>query len=223
MKTTLTILGILLWSLLPAQQQQCEVKLNQLQGEYSGQCRKGLAHGSGVAIGEDQYGGQFRNGLPHGEGVYTWSNGDIFEGNFRRGLPHGKGKLTRIIDGEQVIMTGTWRNGEYVEPQSRQRKYQVDRQRSIDHVRITQTGQGQQVRVKIWRSGSPLRYSNLRVINSSGNQVLQGQDIVFEHVTFPFTFSLFYSVTNKMRTSGMDCELQVTIIEEGNWEVITVQ
>ncbi|MFW5725107.1 MAG: hypothetical protein ACOCX0_01580 [Bacteroidota bacterium] len=221
MKTIFTFLTIIVPVVLAAQD-QCKVKPESLQGTYTGDCKNGLAHGSGIAIGEDQYGGEFRKGLPHGEGVYTWSNGDVYEGNFRKGLMHGKGKLTRIIGGKEVVLAGVWRAGEYTVEQQREKDYIIERQRSIDYVRVSETGQGQKVRVKIWRSGSPMEYFNLRAINSSGTQMIEDKDILFDFVDFPFTFTVYYTALNKMKTAEMNCELTMTINKEGSWEVITV-
>lgn len=46
----------------------CRVIDPELQGTYAGGCRKGLAHGEGVAIGSAEYRGGFRNGMKHGAG-----------------------------------------------------------------------------------------------------------------------------------------------------------
>ncbi len=222
MKTTLAFF-ILCLSLLANGQNDCEVKPEALKGSYSGECRNGLAHGEGEAHGEDYYEGNFRKGLPHGKGRYIWSNGDIYEGGFRKGLRHGEGKFIKMVDGEQVVIEGFWRKGKQDKKRSTEQEYRIDRQRSIDYVRIMEAGSGEKVRVKIWRAGSMLSYRNLRVHHDSGTYRLIGEEIMFEYVNFPFTFSVFYTVPNKMKTGSMDCELQVTINTPGSWEVITNQ
>ncbi len=73
---------------------QCRVLDTDIQGEYTGECKKGLAEGYGVSIGEDKYEGHFRKGELSGKGKYTWSNGDVYQGNFRHGKMNGQGKYT---------------------------------------------------------------------------------------------------------------------------------
>jgi len=58
-------------------QSECKVLLPGLAGTYTGECKKGLADGEGVALGTDSYRGSFRKGLPDGEGPYTWATGGV--------------------------------------------------------------------------------------------------------------------------------------------------
>lgn len=93
----------------------CRVLLKSLEGEYTGDCKKGLAHGDGEAKGIDTYKGEFRKGLPHGTGVYLWENGDSYEGDFRDGMKDGKGRLVvrRENKGDSAL-TGYWSKDEYI-------------------------------------------------------------------------------------------------------------
>ena len=72
----------------------CRVLDPELQGAYEGGCRKGLAHGEGVATGSAEYRGEFRNGMKHGTGVKTWAWGDRYEGGFVNDRKSGKGMYT---------------------------------------------------------------------------------------------------------------------------------
>ena len=72
----------------------CRVLDPELQGAYEGGCRKGLAHGEGVATGSAEYRGEFRNGMKHGTGVKTWAWGDRYEGGFVTDRKSGKGMYT---------------------------------------------------------------------------------------------------------------------------------
>ena len=67
----------------------CKVLLESIQGEYSGECVDGLAHGMGVAEGIDKYEGKFKEGLPSGKGKYTWENENYYEGKWKEGKRHG--------------------------------------------------------------------------------------------------------------------------------------
>jgi len=72
----------------------CKVLDPELQSEYRGKCRGGLAHGKGRAVGTATYEGQFRKGMKHGEGVKTWIWGDRYEGAFENDRKHGHGVYT---------------------------------------------------------------------------------------------------------------------------------
>ena len=53
-----------------AQQSECKVKMASISGSYTGDCKKGLAHGKGNARGIDSYEGQFSKDCLKGKG-YT--------------------------------------------------------------------------------------------------------------------------------------------------------
>jgi hypothetical protein len=81
-------------SALPLRAQQaspCKVLDPELQAEYQGGCRWGLAHGKGRAAGSAIYEGEFRKGMKHGKGVKTWAWGDRYEGAFENDRKHGRG------------------------------------------------------------------------------------------------------------------------------------
>ena len=68
------IIAFLVLSTISFAQYDCKVKIQNLQGQYNGECKKGLANGQGSAKGVDSYTGEFRKGYPHGFGVYTYEN-----------------------------------------------------------------------------------------------------------------------------------------------------
>lgn len=96
-------------------QGECEVLLKALEGEYTGDCKKGLAHGSGQANGMDSYKGEFKKGMPHGDGTYLWMNGNSYSGSFKDGMKDGKGKLVIKRENQaDSIVAGYWSKDEYV-------------------------------------------------------------------------------------------------------------
>jgi hypothetical protein len=70
---------------------KCRVSDIDLQGDYRGACKNGLADGKGSASGNAFYEGGFREGRKHGRGRWMLPNGDFYTGEFNLDLPHGAG------------------------------------------------------------------------------------------------------------------------------------
>jgi len=64
------------------------------------------------------------------------------------------------------------------------------------------------------------RVSNLMMSADSGTPAQVGQIRVFDNVIFPVTISVRYDTYNKLGTQSLNCNFEVTIYEEGDWEVI---
>jgi hypothetical protein len=47
--------------------------------------KKGLAHGEGIAVGEDTYTGLFKKGYPHGKGTCYYAGGSCYTGGLEKG------------------------------------------------------------------------------------------------------------------------------------------
>jgi len=98
---------------LPARAEEvisCKVLDPELQAQYRGGCRNGLAHGKGVATGIATYEGEFRDGMKHGTGVKTWAWGDRYEGEFANDRKDGQGIYTW---GEGTQWAGERYEGEF--------------------------------------------------------------------------------------------------------------
>jgi hypothetical protein len=112
-KTVYTVLVSLLFASASVSQ-QCEVDKESIKGTYTGDCKKGKAHGKGKAVGTDSYEGDFKNGLPDGEGTYTWNNQSVYVGKFSKGLKEGKGIMTMKRGNEKdSIIEGFWKKDAY--------------------------------------------------------------------------------------------------------------
>ena len=63
-------------SILNAQEDTswCKVKVRNLVGTYTGDCKLGLADGKGDAKGIEHYTGNFKEGFPNGNGVYYYND-----------------------------------------------------------------------------------------------------------------------------------------------------
>lgn len=66
-------------------QQSCKVLVPEIAEKYVGKCKKGFAHGKGLAVGIDRYEGSFKKGYPEGKGSYTWSTGEVYTGEWLQG------------------------------------------------------------------------------------------------------------------------------------------
>jgi hypothetical protein len=113
----------------------CKVLADSLKTSYIGDCKKGLAHGKGVAIGADWYRGEFRYGYPNGQGEYHYSDSSVFVGEFLEGLREGKGvcRMPRIGMPDSVL-TGYWSGDIYRGKQYR--NYSTDISSLYDRVEI---------------------------------------------------------------------------------------
>lgn len=95
--------------------QNCEVGKEAIKGTYTGDCKKGKAHGKGKSVGTDTYEGDFKNGLPDGQGTYTWNNKNVFTGKYVKGLRDGKGIMAFKREGAQdSIVEGYWKKDIYI-------------------------------------------------------------------------------------------------------------
>jgi hypothetical protein len=109
------LLAALTFSLNNLYSQQCEVEKETLKGTYTGDCKKGKAHGNGKSVGVDTYEGDFKSGLPDGQGTYTWSNKNTFTGKFSKGLREGKGSmLIKKTGAADSLVEGYWKKDVYI-------------------------------------------------------------------------------------------------------------
>ncbi len=115
MKSWLLIYCFSLLFLKDSMCQNCNVTMDSLKGSYTGECKKGLAHGKGTAIGIDSYIGEFKSGYPNGEGKYTWKNGNTYEGSWVNGMFEGFGiyNYRNSLDSSKVV-SGYWKKGTYI-------------------------------------------------------------------------------------------------------------
>ncbi len=105
--------------LLSQTNNSCQVKVPELQGEYRGDCKNGLADGKGSAQGKHIYEGEFKKGYPHGEGKYIWAGDDYYVGSFRKGKRSGFGKHYLMVDGKSSFIEGYWKNDAYIGKEKR--------------------------------------------------------------------------------------------------------
>lgn len=207
-------------------QQDCVVKLKDIQGVYTGECLNGKANGKGKSAGIDMYEGDFKEGYPEGKGVYTWKDGHYFNGIFKKGNKEGKGDMYfKNTAGEDSVISGYWKKDKYY-GQYEKRFEVVSNTSRIDKIECNLIDQrGDNILITIHQrtsSGNPLSY-NIPVpiitrINeikgtyyTKSNQSLTNSSMTkVQQVTFPFQ-AIFYL------SNGESAEILFN--EKGNYEV----
>jgi hypothetical protein len=221
----LKVLSVLLMTCLiswsASGQKKCTVMVPNLQGTYEGKCEKGLAHGEGIAVGEDTYTGLFKKGYPHGKGTCYYAGGSCYTGDWKKGMRHGRGEYTFQINGRDTISAGKWKNDEYVGP-IKVRPYVVSLVRGVDRYTIRRVKDGNRVFIKIMQSGQVnTGIQNFRIFGDSGAQVLNFDVYGYENIEFfPFECKVNYITFNKLRTGRYDVIFNFVINEPGDWEII---
>ncbi|MBK6966666.1 MAG: hypothetical protein IPH20_22890 [Bacteroidales bacterium] len=200
-------------------QNSCEVMKQALTGTYTGGCKKGLAHGKGIAQGADRYEGQFKNGLPDGEGTYYWSGGEIYRGDWKEGKRHGIGIYTFHGTGSDTIRDGHWVNDHYAGPVVP--KPQVISKEGVDRFTFKKGGDAtHRVMINMYQNGARnMGISNLMLSSSSGYESTLGPATGFEEVTFPVIIKVMYSTPNKTNTTEVYVKFEFKISEPGDWTV----
>lgn len=220
-KLNLLIIPIMALFYFPVNaQEECEVLMENLKGEYRGECKRGLAHGYGEAEGKDHYIGDFKKGYPHGNGTYTWSTGERYEGEWKRGMRDGEGTYYFFANGEDTVIYGKWVDDEYVGVYHA-KPYNVDYRSNIGRVTFTKISDNQRyVRLKFMRSGGELtNISDLLLTGSSGVENTSRMFTGFENAEFPFKGKVIFTAPNAFYVASMRCEVRYQIFEPGAWVV----
>lgn len=194
MKRTLFIISLALFSHFSIAQ-DCEVLLDALKGEYTGDCKKKLANGSGTAKGTDTYTGEFKKGLPHGLGKYTWANGDEFDGEWSKGLKDGEGKMTYAAeDVTDKIVSGYWSKDEYIGKYAK--PYKVwSKSPLVTGVRADKTGDTNEIKVTVNSKGQTVTNLQLNItptVGFFGQKLNSSNYMTLDNVQFPFRAIIDY-------------------------------
>lgn len=201
-------------------QEPCKVLKQSIAESYVGKCKKGLAHGKGVAKGIDKYEGSFKNGLPHGKGKYIWSNGDVYEGYWKEGLRDGEGSFSFKKGGIDSVKYGIWENDLFrnkIIPSP----YVIKTSLGIARNSVLRLMAGEKVYVVFKQNGmANHNVMNLQYIQSSGSLFRNTESrLEFENVHFPFTIQVKYRFSMPLSGKSADAEFEVEIREPGIWEI----
>jgi hypothetical protein len=238
----LTIIGIIFFMATSTYAQKCQVLgPSGIIGEYEGDCKRGVAHGEGVATGKAKYIGEFKKGYPEGEGTYFYANGDVLFGEWEEGKVMGYGyKIEKADtlsgywkgDPDNVRFMGTEKDdlkgytilakdnisNVIIEKADEGADNQLtlklsDINRSIYAVSFREISSGQQQEPQYVNPGRRIDDAG-RPINDYGRIILQLKDVVY-----PFTGTIRYQVLNKSANFALPVVLKFQIKEPGNWTV----
>lgn len=198
-------------------QKSCKVLVPEIDSVYTGKCKKGFAHGKGMAIGIDSYYGKFSKGYPCGKGTYTWANGDTYTGSWKEGKRDGEGSLTLKLQDRDSILDGMWKEDRYMGKKPKAPK--VTHKVSIDRYSFKKTG-GTKNRVLIDFLQNGMRnttITNFTMSASNGIETDLGHSIGYDYIEFPVTIRVNYMTMNKLRSEEYQAIFEFEISEPGDW------
>jgi hypothetical protein len=197
----------------------CKVMVENLTGEFWGECKNGLAQGSGKAKGVDVYEGSFKKGLPDGFGTYTWADGSYYAGDWKKGKRQGKGRLFKATDDEMVKKEkpmGMWKNDQFLY-EIIEGKYEVVFKRDIESVQAKLLNQNKDyVTIVINKSNRPV---NIDAVPSNGEVRVSENFVYLNQITFPLSINLNYNYITGLGQLLRKCELNLELETPGNWQI----
>jgi hypothetical protein len=200
-----------------AQTTDCKVNMPSISGTYLGGCKKGLAHGKGVAQGIDRYEGDFIKGLPGGAGKYTWASGVYYEGKWKNGLREGEGKMVY----PDSVVTGIWQKNEYMGIKQIP-PYVIITSMSVARSSINRSaGKLDGVKIRIMQGGNDsFTVEDFSMVYDSGSEYRSGNYYGIENVIFPVTVKVKYRQWNQLMSAQFNVIFEFVINQPGSWDVV---
>lgn len=201
-------------------QDKCKVLKKDIEGEYSGMCKKGLANGEGISKGENTYEGEFKNGLPNGDGRMVYSNGEVYIGKWKKGLRSGYGKTIIIVDGKEITSEGKWSKGEYI-GEKKKKAYLITYNRTVPRYNIRKVGDKfNRVTITVKNNGNIQRLTLDNINGNSGQKYTISDSAGYEFINdFPFKAEVTYSIPSKFNQSSSRIRFNFEILEPGDWVI----
>ncbi|MBN1820297.1 MAG: hypothetical protein JXR31_08770 [Prolixibacteraceae bacterium] len=231
MKKEVFFFGMLLFYFVSVQAQyDCKVMIENLQGQYNGECKKGIANGEGSAKGIDTYVGNFKKGFPHRFGVYTYQNGSNYIGNFNMGQKDGYGLYNQLTENGTLVQDyGLWLADKLVIPNDPKGLYRVKERKGvklIDPRLIRDNTVENQIWINFQTNGVPDKSAVITKAEITNGHKLATEDrslntlLAFGEIeSFPVTFRLEYQIRQTSHFEMLDCMVEVTLFTGGRWEI----
>jgi len=202
-----------------AQQSDCKVIKTEISGTYSGGCKKGLAHGEGVAQGMDRYEGQFSKGLPSGKGIYRWANGIYYDGKWKKGMREGEGKMVY----SDSVVYGIWKEDKYMGKKTIE-PYKIISSMSVSRSTFTKSAdRNPAVKIRIKQGGlDNISVEDLTLSYDSGSEYRSGNYYGLENVRFPVNVKVKYRSWNQLMTTQYNVIFEFVINQPGSWDVVII-
>ena len=219
-KVRLSVFLIALGSTLLFGQQKCDVLKVDISGEYLGDCKNGLAHGKGLAKGQNMYEGEFKKGLPNGAGTIFYSDGGKYVGEWKDGLRQGEGKYIINIKGKDSIADGIWNKDKY-NGRKPVKQFEIIKKVGVSRYTIRKVGDNlNKITIKVRYKGQALKNTLQNISVSSGNRINYDGYIVFENINpYPFNCEMQYNIPSTLGTVSVEIEFFFKILEPGDWVV----
>jgi len=205
---------------VPGQEDNCKVMMPSISGYYSGNCKEGLANGTGIAQGIDHYEGHFKKGLPHGQGTYTWINGSFYKGEWEKGLRNGIGKMVYRSSVGDSIVSGSWEKDVYKGKKVISSYRVITNQGVVRYVFRKISDNGDDLVIKLFL-GSQLNKNieGFSMAYDSGDEFEIGSSFGLQSIKYPLIVKIRYRTLNQFHTSRSDVLFEFELFEPGKWEL----
>jgi hypothetical protein len=216
LKSLFGLVFLTTFGIITAQQTECKVKLPAISGSYTGDCKKGLAQGHGIAAGVDRYEGEFIKGLPEGHGIYTWSNGSYYDGEWKAGKRNGQGKLVS----RDSVLSGYWKTdrfqGAVLTP-----PFKISSSRNVQRSTIVKSVEiGNGVKIKLMLGGvDNSEVEDFSLAYSSGSEYRNAATYGIQNSGVPLDVTVRFKTWNQLHTLQYDVWFEFIILEPGTWNV----
>jgi len=200
---------------MAAQQTECKVKLPSISGSYTGECKKGLAQGHGIAVGIDRYEGEFFKGLPEGQGVYTWANGTYYDGQWKGGKREGIGKM---VSGDSTL-GGFWKADSYLGTKKGP-AYMLRTVRNVQRSTVSKSVESSSsgVKIRLMMGGSDnTEIEDFNFAYTSGTEYNMPPFHGIQNASLPLDVTVRYRTWNQLHTVQYDVIFEITIMDQGIW------
>ena len=217
--TAILLLPLLLNGYIGVSQVNCLVHKPEISESYQGECKNGMAHGKGSALGKDSYEGRFVKGLPEGKGTYIWSTREVYIGDWVKGMREGEGIYKYKKNNRDTLQIGLWEKDKYLGPKPPKPKVLtrvgVDR-----YVFKRMSNMKNRILIDFFQNGSRnYVLENFMICSSSGYETSIGETVGYEGIEFPVVIKLNYVTWNNFRTIKNYIIFEFEISEPGDWKV----